>query len=64
MIQLWEVIMILEWYRQGMWVSAITRQSGLDRKTVRKYIQAAWRHRNFLWFVISSSRVSIICRSR
>lgn len=31
--------MILEWHRQGMSVSAIARQSGLDRKTVRKYIQ-------------------------
>ncbi len=30
--------MILEWHRQGMSVSAIARQSGLDRKTVRKYI--------------------------
>jgi len=38
-IQLGEVVMILEWHRQGMSVSAIARQSGLDRKTVRKYIQ-------------------------
>ena len=38
MIQLGEVVMILEWHRQGMSVSAIARQSGLDRKTVRKYI--------------------------
>src|SRR5918998_5823302 len=30
--------MILEWHRQGMSVSAMARQSGLDRKTVRKYI--------------------------
>ena len=30
--------MILEWHRQGMSVSAIARQSGLERKTVRKYI--------------------------
>jgi transposase len=37
-IQLGEVVMILEWHRQGMSVSAIARQSGLDRKTVRKYI--------------------------
>ncbi len=39
MIQLGEVVMILEWHRQGMSVSAIARQSGLDRKAVRKYIQ-------------------------
>jgi transposase len=38
-IQLGELVMILEWHRQGMSVSAIARQSGLDRKTVRKYIQ-------------------------
>jgi transposase len=37
-IQLGELVMILEWHRQGMSVSAIARQSGLDRKTVRKYI--------------------------
>jgi transposase len=37
-IQLGEVVMILEWHRQGMSVSAIARQSGLDRKTIRKYI--------------------------
>ena len=43
MIQLGEVVMILEWHRQGMSVSAIARQSGLDRKTVRKYIQRGWR---------------------
>ena len=39
MIQLGEVVMILEWHRQGMSVSAIAPQSGLDRKTVRKYIK-------------------------
>ena len=39
MIQLGELVMILDWHRQGMSVSAIARQSGLDRKTVRKYIQ-------------------------
>ena len=38
MIQLGEVVMILELHRQGLSVSAIARQSGLDRKTVRKYI--------------------------
>ncbi|KLK92413.1 integrase [Microvirga vignae] len=39
MIQLGELVMILDWHRQGMSVSAIARQSGLDRKTVRKYIK-------------------------
>lgn len=32
--------MILELHRQGLKVSAIARQTGLDRKTVRKYIAA------------------------
>ena len=31
--------MILDLHRQGLSVSAIARQSGIDRKTVRKYIQ-------------------------
>ena len=31
--------MILELHRQGVSVSAIARQVGLDRKTVRKYIE-------------------------
>jgi transposase len=31
--------MILEWHRQGMSVSSFARQSGLDRKTVRKCIK-------------------------
>ena len=30
--------MILELKRQGLGVSAIARQTGLDRKTVRKYL--------------------------
>ena len=38
MIQLGELVMILDLHRQGLSVSAIARQSGLDRKTVRKYI--------------------------
>jgi transposase len=32
-------MMILDLHRQGLSVSAIARQSGLDRKTVRKYIE-------------------------
>jgi transposase len=31
--------MILELKRQGLGVSAIARQTGLDRKTVRKYLE-------------------------
>jgi transposase len=33
------LMMILELHRQGLSVSAISQRSGLDRKTVRKYIQ-------------------------
>ena len=38
MIKLGEVVMILDLHRQGLTVSAIARQLGIDRKTVRKYI--------------------------
>lgn len=31
--------MILDLHRQGMSVTAIARRTGLDRKTVRKYLQ-------------------------
>ena len=31
--------MILELKRQGLGVSAIARQTGLDRKTVKKYLE-------------------------
>ena len=37
MVHLGELIMILDLHRQGLSVSAIARQLGLDRKTVRKY---------------------------
>jgi len=37
-IRLGELVMILDLHRQGMSVSAIARQVGLDRKTVRRYI--------------------------
>ena len=33
------VVMILDLHRQGLTVSEIARQSGLDRKTVRRYIE-------------------------
>ncbi len=38
MVQLGELVMILDLHRQGLSVSAIARESGLDRKTVRKCI--------------------------
>jgi transposase len=37
-IKLGEIVMILELHRQGVSVSAIARQLGIDRKTVRKHI--------------------------
>jgi transposase len=37
-IKLGEVVMIIDLHRQGVSVSAIARQTGLDRKTVRRYI--------------------------
>jgi len=37
-IQLGELVMILDLHRQGLSISAIARQTGLDRKTIRKYI--------------------------
>jgi transposase len=37
-VNLGELMMILELHRQGLKVSAIARQLGVDRKTVRKYI--------------------------
>ncbi|MBV9813009.1 MAG: IS21 family transposase [Acetobacteraceae bacterium] len=38
MVTLEGVVMILDLHRQGLSVSEIARQSGLDRKTVRRYI--------------------------
>ena len=38
MITLGDVVMILDLHRQGLSVSAIARELGIDRKTVRKYI--------------------------
>jgi transposase len=37
-VKLGEVVMILDLHRQGLSVSAIAREVGIDRKTVRKYI--------------------------
>jgi len=39
-VRLGELVMILDLHRQGLSVSAIARRSGLDRKTVRKYIES------------------------
>lgn len=39
MIKLGEMIMILDLHRQGLSVSAIARESGFDRKTVRRTIE-------------------------
>ncbi|MGY3333806.1 transposase [Mesorhizobium sp. USDA 4775] len=38
-IKLGEIVMILDMHRQGLSVSAIARQTGVDRKTIRKYIE-------------------------
>ena len=38
-VKIGEIVMILDLHRQGLSVSAIARQSGIDRKTVRKYIE-------------------------
>ncbi|WP_424138371.1 IS21 family transposase [Roseomonas chloroacetimidivorans] len=38
MVRLGELVMIMELHRQGLSPTAIARQLGLDRKTVRKYI--------------------------
>ena len=38
-VRLEAVVMILDLHRQGLTVSDIARQSGLDRKTVRRYIE-------------------------
>ncbi len=38
MIKLGELVMILDLHRQGLSVSAIARQLGIDRKTVRAHI--------------------------
>jgi len=36
--KLGELVMILDLHRQGLSVSAISRQLGIDRKTVRRYV--------------------------
>ncbi len=39
MVRLGELVVILDLHRQGLSVSAIARRLGVDRKTVRKYIE-------------------------
>jgi transposase len=39
MIKLRELIVILDLYKEGLTISAIAERTGLDRKTVRKYIE-------------------------
>ena len=39
MVRLGEVVLILDLHRQGLSLSAIARQSGLDRKTIRRYVE-------------------------
>ena len=39
MVTLGELIMILDLHRQGLTISAIARRTGLDRKTVHRYIE-------------------------
>ena len=39
MVRLGELVVILDLHRQGLSVSAIARQTGLDRKTVRRYVE-------------------------
>ena len=38
-VRLGEVVVILDLQRQGLSVSAIARRVGLDRKTVRRYLE-------------------------
>ena len=39
LVQLGELVVILDLHRQGLSISAITRRTGRDPKTVRKYIE-------------------------
>ena len=55
MIQLGEVVRILDWHWQGMSVSAIARQSGLDRKTSTTYASTIIKLANFSGINISAN---------
>jgi transposase len=39
-VRIGELVVILDLHREGLTVSAISQRTGLDRKTVRKYIAA------------------------
>ena len=41
MVTLTEIVMIHDMKRQGLGISAIAKRTGLDRKTVRKYLDQA-----------------------
>jgi transposase len=41
-VRLGELVVILDLHRQGLSVSAIARECGLDRKTVRRYIERSF----------------------
>jgi hypothetical protein len=47
-IKFGEIVMILELHRQGISVSAIARQLGMDRKTVRKHIHLPLRNTSMI----------------
>ena len=42
MVTLREIVMIHDLRRQGLGISAIARQTGLGRKTDRKYLSRGW----------------------
>jgi len=46
-VDLWEWMMILGLSRQGLTVAAIARETGHDRKTVRKYIARGLKPRAY-----------------
>ena len=48
-VKLGEVVMILDLHRQGLTVSAIARELGIDRKTVRKCIYYSGPGASSLW---------------
>jgi transposase len=39
MLKMEEWLLILDLYSQGFWIGEISKQTGFDRKTVRKYLQ-------------------------
>jgi hypothetical protein len=45
-VQLGELVMILDLHRQGLTISAIAREVGVDRKTVRDALPVAWTRRS------------------